>query len=89
MDKFKFFFSSVWGFLKPLITMFLTKAGLVLMELAEYYVKNLTYSDLTNDEKRKTAFSLIKKDLEAKGFELAESFINAAIEAAVVKLKDK
>lgn len=50
-------------------------------------VEKLNASSLTNDEKRKEAFSSLKFDANRTGKELRDSLLNLAIELAVSYLK--
>jgi hypothetical protein len=58
--------------------------------LASFVTKTVTELenvDLTNDEKRETAFNKIKEEAIGRGKDLRNSFINLAIEAAVNLLR--
>ena len=89
MDKLKFLLSSAWEFLLPLIKVLMTDAGAVLSKAASDAVSivAVTCTDKTGAEKREIAFKSIVTTLAAAGIVLSKSFINAALEAAVVKLK--
>jgi hypothetical protein len=88
-EKIKLFFSSIGDFLTPFIKIFLSSAGAILAEIAMKTVQNVAVDPkiLTNDDKRKEAFSMIKGELAQRGITMASSMIYAAIEAAVQKLK--
>ena len=89
-EKMKFILSQAWDFLAPFIRQMMTAAGPILMNAALTAVTQTTASMQTADgaAKRAAAFDMIKDDLEQQGLALATSTINAAIEAAVLKLKD-
>lgn len=92
-EKCKFVFSNLWDFLAPFIKLFLTKAGPVLATAALSAVKVLAESQagLTNSQKRNAAYNIIVDDLQrqgvAIGVDVTGSMVNAAIEAAVQKVK--
>jgi hypothetical protein len=44
---------------------------------------------LGGDQKRKVTFELILDDLEQQGIKLSKSLVNAAIETAVIQIKEK
>ena len=89
MVKFKFRMSSIWSFLLPFVQILLTKGGLILATVAMQAVQIVAESmkDEDGTDKREAAFDIIKKELTEQGIDLASSVINAAIEAAVIKLK--
>lgn len=88
-QKIKFIFSQIFKFLEPFIKIFLAKSGKILAEAAMRAVvaTAASYRDSDGETKRKEAFKMIKEDLERREIELGASVINAAIEAAVAKLK--
>jgi hypothetical protein len=88
-EKLKFIVSEVWLFLLPFIRVMLTDAGRVLAVVAMNAVTTVasTMGDAAGEEKRAEAFNLITSDLTSKGIMIGTSFINAALEAAVIKLK--
>ena len=93
-EKIKILFSKIWDFIAPFVKIFLSSAGQILAASAMEAVKVVaTYAMDNDEEKRHTAFELIVKDLKTKGIELgvqiSVSMINAAIEAAVQKLKEQ
>lgn len=88
-DKIKFFLSDTWIFLKPFVMQMLSDSGRVLARSALQAVtavaRNMLGAD--NDAKRQAAFDMILQDMKTAGIDIATSTINAALEAAVVKLK--
>lgn len=50
-------------------------------------VEALNAGSLTNEEKRKEAFNIFKRDSQKTGKELRDSLINLAIELAVTLIK--
>jgi len=91
MDKIKFIFSGVFEFLKPFIKILLTQSGVILMKATQETVQAIATNmqDKEGHEKREVAFNLISNRLQESGIELASVVINSAIEAAVLKLKEK
>lgn len=89
MVKFKFMMSSIWAFLLPFVQILLTKGGIILASVAMEAVALVAESmkDAEGTEKKDVAFEIIKEKLKDQGIDLASSVINAAIEAAVLKLK--
>jgi len=89
-QKTKIVFSNIWNFLGPFVKIFLSEAGQILAASAIKAVTavatNMQSAD--GDEKRKAALNIIKADLIGQGIYLGTSMINAAIEAAVQKLKE-
>ena len=51
-------------------------------------VAELSASNLSNADKRSSAFGRIKAEAEARGEEMKDSLINLVIEMAVLRLKD-
>lgn len=88
-EKMKIVFSGIWDFLAPFVKIFLSSAGVILAEVAMKAVTEiaLTMSDADGDAKRKEALKRIQAELIGRGIVLGVSVINAAIEAAVQKLK--
>lgn len=92
-DRLKLITSSVWGFLKPMIAVFLSAMGPVLAKSAAAAVRSVAESQpvAPGYVKRESARSIIVADLTRQGIEVGaqvtESAINAAIEAAVLGLK--
>jgi LL-H family phage holin len=83
----KVIFGAIGTFLVPFIKRFLAEGGLALSAAATEVVQMLASTSMSGDDKRKEAFRLIVERLKAKGLNLSTSLINAAIEAAVAKLK--
>jgi hypothetical protein len=90
-QKMKVVFSKMWDFLAPFVMIFLSGAGKALAASAMKAVAQVAadLSIISSDEKRQAAFKAITQELAAQGIELGTSVINAAIEAAVAKLKAK
>jgi hypothetical protein len=90
MEKVKVVFSKVLEFLLPLIKKFLADGGLIALQLAFEVVPIIasTMGDSDGESKRKAAYDMILKKAASQGLILSTSMINAAIEAAVAKLKE-
>jgi hypothetical protein len=91
-DKLKLLFSNIWSFISPFVKIFAQAAGPLLAASALTAVKTVSQYAIDNDEdKRRQAFKLIEQDLKTQGIAIGvtitTSMINAAIEAAVQKLK--
>jgi hypothetical protein len=88
-ERLKVLFSDVWGFLAPFLRLFLTDAGRLLASSAMEVVTEIaeTMLDKDGEEKRRAAFIRISDDLRSGGIRLGASVINAAIEAAVQRLR--
>lgn len=88
-EKIKFFLSDVWVFLQPFVEQLLSDSGKVLARAALSAVTAVAQNMIgsTNEEKRQAAFEMILDDLKVSGIEIGTSVINAALEAAVVKMK--
>jgi len=88
-EKMKFILSELWSFLQPLIRHLLSDAGTILAQAAMAAVTAVAaeMSGASNEEKRQAAFEKILDDLKTSGIQLGASVINAALEAAVVKMK--
>lgn len=88
-EKMRFIMSQVWDFLAPLIRAMMTEAGPVLARAAMDAVASVATSMQSADgpDKRAAAFDQIKDSLARQGIALATSTINAAIEAAVLRIK--
>ena len=83
--------SSIGSFLLPFVKLFLTNIGPIVAQAAMTAV-SATAANMLNAEgkdKRDAAYKMIVENLKQQGITAAESMINCAIEAAVVKLKDK
>ena len=87
MDKLKFIMSEFWSFLLPFIKVLLSDVGKVLASAAMNAVQAAARGDFNSDERRQIAFRQITAELQRRGLEVATSTVNAAIEAAVLKLK--
>ena len=87
MEKIKFLMSNLWLFLQPFIKVLMNQAGQILIRSAINAVATVANRELGNEAKRELAFAIITTDLANAGIKLATSTINAALEAAVVKLK--
>lgn len=86
-DAVKLWASKMWTILKPSVMVWLTAIGQRVLELAVEIVTELARTQLTNAEKRESAFNFIKEKLESEGKEVRSSLINLAIEIAVTKMK--
>lgn len=93
MTRFKLLFSSLWAFLQPFVNVFLSEFGPALAKSALAAVK-ITAANLAAEPgsvKRENAYTLIVSDLRHQGIQIGaqvtSSMINAALEAAVQKLK--
>lgn len=82
-------FGAVGEFLKPILIMFLSKAGSSLAAIALTVVADIAAdkTNITNDDKRKAAFDKIKEQLISQGISVGTSVINTAIEIALQKIK--
>jgi hypothetical protein len=91
LEKLKFITSSAWHFLRPLIAIFLTQVGPILAQAATAAVADQAGRAVAGYEKRAGAYTDIERQLLtagiAVGTDVTSSMINAAIEAAVLKLK--
>uniref|UniRef100_A0A6M3M2G4 Putative holin n=1 Tax=viral metagenome TaxID=1070528 RepID=A0A6M3M2G4_9ZZZZ len=85
----KILFGAIGTFLAPFIKMFLNDIGKVVLNIAMEVVLALAASAMPGAKKQKEAFKLIFDKLKAQGITVATHVINAAIEAAVAKLKEK
>jgi hypothetical protein len=90
-DTFTAIWSDVWDFLAPLIKIFMSEAGQILGQIALGVVmdiaKDPSMVQAGGLAKRQAAFDKIVLELKDKGLIVAESMINAAIEASVQKIK--
>lgn len=90
-DSFTAIWSDVWTFLHPLIRVFMSEAGQILGQIALQTVMDIAKDpSMVKSEglaKRQAAFEKITAQLKDKGIVIAESMVNAAIEAAVQKAK--
>lgn len=89
----KLYLSKVWSFLRPFVVLFLTSVGQALAAAAVQAVATVgqTYATADGEVKRREAFRLIEQDLRRQGIQIGvqvtTSMINAALEAAVQKVK--
>lgn len=88
-EKLKFVGSKAFDFILPFLKILISQAGIILIESATSAVTTLSTTDLSNDARRVAAFDSITSDLKTKGISMGTSVINLAIEAAVVKMKEK
>jgi len=88
-EKIKLFGSQIWEYVWPLIQKFLQEGGLVALQMAFIYVPQIAASmgDANGEAKRAEVIRLMLEEAKARGLTLSTSMINAAIEAAVAKLK--
>jgi hypothetical protein len=91
MEKFKFIVSGLWAFLSPFIKILLTTGGTILIQscMAAVTAVATNMQDSSGEEKRAQALRIIQADLTNKGIAMTASVINAALEAAVVKMKNE
>lgn len=91
MEKIKFIMSKLWMFLRPFICQLMSQGGAILAETAMTAVSAVALSmqEADGEAKRRQAFEIIQTELTKKGVQMATSIINAALEAAVVSLKEK
>lgn len=83
-------FLNVFGaFLKEVFT---ASSKIIIAELKDFAadtVKELSFSTLTNDDKRKVAILHIKQEAKDRGIELKDSLCALIVEMAVAALKNK
>jgi hypothetical protein len=91
LEKFKLLMSSTMKFLLPMLRVLLSDTGAILMQAALKAVEEVQISmvDASGSDKRKAAFEKIVAELAVAGIKIEVSFIFAAIEAAVIKMKEK
>ena len=93
LERLKLITSSLWGFLAPFVKIFLSAMGPALAKAALAAVMNTEkyYAGEPGATKRDEAYKMIVSDLTRQGIEIGAqvtgSMVNAAIEAAVQKLK--
>ena len=80
--------SFLWPYLKPVFTSLLAGATKELLEFSTEVIITLSSADLTNDDKRKAAFNVIKNKAYESGNELKDSTINTIIELIYQKVKN-
>ena len=90
-DNLKIMFSKIFEFFLPLIKKFLAEGGPIILALAFEIIPviAMTHKNAEGDAKRKEAFRQISERAKAQGIVISSSLINAAIELAVAKLKEK
>lgn len=86
-EKMKILMSGIWEFLLPFFRQMATQSGQILATAAMAAVTAAAQGQMTDAEKRDAAFNAILADLEKQGISMGTSIINAALEAAVQKLK--
>lgn len=81
--------SGIWSFILPFLKILLTQAGQVLAQTAMDVVRQVAanYSNEPGAAKRVIAINMITDSLTKQGIQIGASAINAALEAAVQKLK--
>jgi hypothetical protein len=79
--------SSIWDFVRPLITQLLTEQGRIVVKLARDAVDLMEQTDLTGGQKREGALAMVREALVEAGVHVRSYVINAAIEAAVARLR--
>jgi hypothetical protein len=87
MDKLRFLMSELWLFLQPIIKVFLSDIGPILISTATAVVSEMAKTDMTGEQKKEAAFNAIKAALMKEGIQVATHLINTTIETAVAKLK--
>lgn len=87
MEKLKFLMSGLWSFLQPIIKVFLSDIGPVLISAATAAVAEMAATDKTGDEKKAAAVAAVTSALTSQGVTVATHLINTTIETAVAKLK--
>ena len=87
MDKLKFLMSGLWSFLQPIIKVFLSEIGPILISTATAAVAEMSKTGMTGEQKKEAAFNAIKAALIKDGIKVASHIINTTIETAVAKLK--
>jgi len=85
----KLVMSSAWDFIRPFVLMLLSQGGQILAQVAMDTVTTVAanYASAPGEQKRQISFDLIRAQLQQQGVQLGASVINAAIEAAVQRLK--
>jgi len=87
-ERIKIAMSETFDFLLPFIKMFFSEGGKLVLSAAVKYVTILASSDMPSGEKRDQAYNLIVADLQSQGIQVVSHIVNAAIEAAVAKIKE-
>lgn len=92
-EKMKIVMSSIWSFVLPFLRQLITGAGPILAAAALQAVKIVAEnaSGATSSQKRNLAFQAIGESLKVQGIaigvDVSTALVNAAIEAAVIKMK--
>ena len=87
MDKLKFLMSGLWTFLRPIIKVFLSDIGPILISTATAVVSEMAKTDMSGKQKKEAAFNVMEEMLGNQGIKVATHIINTTIETAVAKLK--
>jgi hypothetical protein len=80
-------FSFLWTWIKPILAILVANVTKDVLDLVYQIVVEMSQTDLTNSEKRKTAFEQISYYLQNRGVTIATSTLNLLIELAVAKMK--
>ena len=86
-NLFNFAIRKLWKIIKSVVSSALEMFMAQLISFAKVTVKNLMNSDLSNDEKRKEAFELIKERAICEDLGYKDSWINILIELALASVK--
>lgn len=84
---FKSALRSLWRVINSVISGALEKFLADFLDIAKDIVKTLMNADLTNEEKRKDAFSRIRNKVIAQGKDYKDSWISILIELALQAVK--
>lgn len=87
-EKIRLMNSACWHFVAPFLRQMMSQAGPILAAAALEAVK-ASVGGGSSLEKRQKAFTAVQADLTQRGIVIGTSMINAAIELAVVSLKEK
>jgi glutathionylspermidine synthase len=89
-DRVKFLLSGVWKYMQPIVIIFLTKVGRMVIEAAAEYVRWAEENvEGGNEEKHSAVFNRIKEDLKSELKKFKDSWIDIAIKIAVEWMKSK
>jgi hypothetical protein len=83
----RFLTSGLWDFLRPLISQLLTDQGRLLAKYAKEAVELMEETPLSGPAKRDGAFQMVRQLMSEMGIQVKTYLINAAIEAAVARLR--
>lgn len=98
MTKLRFILSSLWAFLLPVISVYMSPLGKVLLLAATEAVRRASGlpPQVSNVERQKVAYNNVVRAMQARGYYiedpnnvLRESLVNTAIELALQDLKAK